>query len=271
MKTIKPEELKLILENHQHWLNRDCVDWETMKADLRNADLYHADLRYADLRYADLRNSYLAYADLRDADLRYTSLYDSDIRGANLYHADLRSANLFYANLLRANLSNANLSDADLGRANLDGACLYNARLINANLCNASMKNAHFERANISHARIDRSSMNEVCPIACPEYGSFIGWKKANEKIIKLEITEDAKRSSAFSRKCRCDKARVVAIENADGTDSGINMIASSYDPSFVYTVGEIVCVDNFDENRCNECAPGIHFFITRQEAVNYY
>ena len=25
-----------------------------------------------------------------------------------------------------------------------------------------------------------------------------------------------------------------------------------------------------FDTNRWNECAPGIHFFITRQEAVNY-
>ena len=28
--------------------------------------------------------------------------------------------------------------------------------------------------------------------------------------------------------------------------------------------------VDNFCENRWNECAPGIHFFINRQEAINY-
>lgn len=28
--------------------------------------------------------------------------------------------------------------------------------------------------------------------------------------------------------------------------------------------------VDNFDENRWNECAAGIHFFITREEAVRY-
>lgn len=28
--------------------------------------------------------------------------------------------------------------------------------------------------------------------------------------------------------------------------------------------------VADFDENRWNECAPGIHFFITRDEAVRY-
>ena len=43
--------------------------------------------------------------------------------------------------------------------------------------------------------------------------GSFIGWKKAKNYIIKLEVLADAKRSSATGRKCRCDKAKVVAIE----------------------------------------------------------
>ena len=44
----------------------------------------------------------------------------------------------------------------------------------------------------------------------------------------------------------------------------------SGYDANFNYKVGETVKVDNFDDDRRNECAPGIHFFITRQEAVNY-
>ena len=34
--------------------------------------------------------------------------------------------------------------------------------------------------------------------------------------------------------------------------------------------VGEIVKVDNFDKDRWNECSPGIHFFMTRDEAVRY-
>lgn len=36
------------------------------------------------------------------------------------------------------------------------------------------------------------------------------------------------------------------------------------------YKVGEMVIPDSFDENRWNECAPGIHHFITRIEAEQY-
>lgn len=33
---------------------------------------------------------------------------------------------------------------------------------------------------------------------------------------------------------------------------------------------GETIHVEDFDTNRWNECATGIHFFITRIEAVAY-
>ena len=36
------------------------------------------------------------------------------------------------------------------------------------------------------------------------------------------------------------------------------------------FPVGETVEVENFDQNRWNECAPGIHHYITRWEAVNH-
>lgn len=44
----------------------------------------------------------------------------------------------------------------------------------------------------------------------------------------------------------------------------------SSYDTDFTYKKGETVHVEDFDTNRWKECAPGIHFFITRIEAVEY-
>ena len=151
----------------------------------------------------------------------------------------------------RANLYGADLSRANLSRANLYGADLYGA--------------------NLSGATIEIALVNKFFPIACPEYGRFIAWKKCRrDTIVKLEVLEDAKRSSAYGRKCRCSSARVLAIENEDGTPAGVTEIASGYDPDFVYKIGEIVSVDNFDTDRRNECAPGIHFFITRQEAVDY-
>ena len=156
----------------------------------------------------------------------------------------------------RADLSGANLSGANLSGANLSGANIYWANLSGANL---------------SRAEIELDLLNKFFPIACPESGSFVGWKKCRDNtVVKLEILADAKRSSAYSRKCRCSAAKVLAIENADGTPYKGNKINSQHDGEFWYTVGEIVSVDNFDEDRRNECAPGIHFFITRQEAVEW-
>ena len=106
--------------------------------------------------------------------------------------------------------------------------------------------------------------------IACPTDGSFIGWKKASGYIVKLQIPEDARRSSAGGEKCRCDKAYVVEIQNADGTKADIDTIHSNRDANFVYTVGATVEVFDFDGDRWNECAPGIHFFIDRRAAVEY-
>lgn len=152
--------------------------------------------------------------------------------------ADLSGANLSGANLSGANLSWADLSGANLSWANLSGA-IYNEHTAFFALC-------------------------------CPEEGSFVGYKKAGGKIVKLQIPKSAKRSSATTRKCRCSKAKVLSITEIDGSDSGITEIRSDLDESFIYKVGETVSVSDFDENRWNECSTGIHFFITRDEAVKY-
>lgn len=106
--------------------------------------------------------------------------------------------------------------------------------------------------------------------MACPTDGSFIGWKKASGYIVKLQIPEDARRSSAGGEKCRCDKAFVIEIQNFDGTNADIETVCSDHDKNFVYTVGATVEVSDFDDDRWNECAPGIHFFIDRRAAVEY-
>ena len=184
----------------------------------------------ADFSCADLSGADLRYADLRYADLRYADLSDANLSDANLRYADLRYADLSDANLSDADLRYANLSDADLSGA----------------------KNIPF------------------IPYACPDTGSFIGYKKANGYIVELEILSDAKRCSATGRKCRCNKAKVLSIQNIYGTISDRKSIPSGYDSNFIYKVGEIVEEPNFCEYRWRECAPGIHFFINRQEAVNY-
>ena len=128
------------------------------------------------------------------------------------------------------------------------------------------------ERANLRNANLRnaKTNMNTIgYNLACPEKGSFIGYKKANGCIIELLILEDAKRSSATTMKCRCNKAKVLDIRDI-GTGDKINVVKSNYDHNFIYEVGEVVSVNDFDDDRWNECSTGIHFFMNRENALKY-
>lgn len=244
-------KLNKILKLHEKWLRGErggkCADLRGQ--DLRCLDLCGANLKYAKLDYADLR-----YACLDTADLSY--------------------ANLEFVKADHASLDNVNLYQANLRGADLTAAILTYASLYDSNLCNA-----RFSGANLGGAILTKAVTNDVVygettaffAICCPEKGSFTGFKRCGDYIVELLIPEDAKRSSATSRECRCDKAKVISITNLDGTDSNLQtVVASDYDREFIYTIGEYVCVSDFDNNRWHECAPGIYFFITRGEAVNY-
>ena len=159
---------------------------------------------------------------------------------------------------------------ADLSHAYLRGADLSYADLSYANLRGANLRGAYLSYADLSYANLRGAKNIPFVPYACPDFGIFIGYKKASGYIVELEIQEDAKRLSATTRKCRCNKAKVLRILNYNRTVADVTEVKSSYDSRFVYKVGEIVSVDNFDENRWNECSTGIHFFINFQEAVNY-
>ena len=241
-------ELKRI--NGEIFFSHECEDNSVVKTidALRRTSFGDFDLSDADLSYANLSNADLSSANLSSADLRSANLSGADLSGADLSSADLRSANLSSADLCSANLSSADLRSADLRSANLSSADLRSA--------------------NLSYAKHNECT-GFLLP-QCPSEGSFVAWKKAGGKVVKLLITDDAKRSSATTLKCRCSKAKVLGIENLDGTDSGLTEIKSNHDENFIYRVGEIVEVDNFDEDRFNECSTGIHFFIAREMAVKY-
>ena len=270
----KPSNIKIgeytldqILERHSHWLNKDCDGWEYMKANLCNANLFNTDLRAVNLSNADLRNTILRNADLCDA-----ILYNSDLRDTNLYNANLSYADLGNTNLRYVNFGCANLHNANLRSANLRNTDLCNANLHNADLRNANLHYADLRFVNLYNADLRNAENIPYIPLACPSEGAFIAWKKLDSYLVKLEIPESAKRSSATTEKCRASKAKVLGIYTLDGKETDLKNIVNRRNAGLElnYIVGETVYPDSFDENRWNECSHGIHFFINKQDAINY-
>ena len=160
-------------------------------------------------------------------------------------------------------------------REDCDGWENMNADLRNADLCNADLRNADLRYADLRNADLRYAYHLEEAtglylPTTCPSDGAFTAWKKCRDGVIaKLLIPATAKRSSASGRKCRASEAIVIALYDKDGNE--VQEAVSQHEDDFIYRTGETVRPTNpFDENRWEECAPGIHFFVTREEAERY-
>jgi len=238
------KEFSKILSDHKKWINDNTkgVRANLSRANLSGADLSRANLYGADLYGANLSRANLYGANLSRADLSGANLSRADLSGANLYGAILSGAILYGANLSGANLYGANLSRADLSGADLSGA----------NLSGADLKNT--KHLYYSHI---------------PEEGAFVVWKKCRyDAIVKLLIPEDAERTSSIvGRKCRASKVKVLGIWDKDGNE--VKDALGLYN-SYRYSVGVEVIPDKYDPDPRVECSNGIHFFVTKQEAVEY-
>lgn len=169
----------------------------------------------------------------------------------------------------------------------------------NEKFIHCSFRNCNFTRCDLTgvtftdcKADVRTTGYYQVCP----EKGEYTAFKKAivvtnnkgktvttqyqnnkyhgktifNYVIVELKIPADAKRSSATTRKCRASKAEVISITSIDGKKKYKKALAA-HSQSFAYEVGKTVIPHNgFSKDRWAECAPGIHHFITRREAVDY-
>ncbi len=175
----------------------------------------------------------------------------ADLSGANLYRADLRGAVLYRADLYGADLRRANLSGVDLSEVNIREANLYMADLSKA-------KNIPY------------------IPMECPSDGAFIGWKRIYDGltnkpvIVMLEIPKTARRSSATTKQCRCDRAWVRGFFTLDGKELKAKKVLNRNYKETEYVLNKMVHPDRFDTNRWNEFSNGIHFFVNKQDAINY-
>jgi hypothetical protein len=192
-----------------------------------------------------------AKSNLSGSDLRGSNLRDSDLRGSDLRGSDLRGSDLRDSNLSDSNLRGSDLSDSNLSGSNLSGS-----NLSDSNLRDSDLRGSDLSGSNLSDSNAAKLSIT-------PE-GDLIGWKKCYGKVIvKLLIPATAKRSNATGRKCRAEYVDVLEVI---GSLEGV----SNHDETTRYIAGQRVTCDSWCEDRWQECAGGIHFFITREEAEEY-
>ena len=60
-----------------------------------------------------------------------------------------------------------------------------------------------------------------------------------------------------------------AVITDLDGNNPIKKIVNDNY-VRLVYKVGEYVYPDSFDEYRWNECSHGIHFFMNKEDAIDY-
>ncbi len=200
---------------------------------LDNMNLSKLDLSWGDFNNISFRNCNFNHSLLEHTKFRNTDFKGSSFKQASLFGADLRGCCLAETDCRGAVFSEALLSDADLR------GLIHDENTV------------HFRHS-------------------CPQTGYFYAYKKCfNDRLVKLLIPKDAKRSSGTSGACRCDKAIVVAISDLDG--KGFYKEAISFvDGNFVYKLGETVYADGFGEDRWLDSSHGIHFWMTEEEALGY-
>ena len=153
----------------------------------------------------------------------------------------------------------------DVNYCTFDHCIFKDCTFYNIYTCTATIKECHFENG------------APYVPTVCPSEGGFIGWKVCinentiNPVLVKLMIPEDAERTSSYGeRKCRCSKAYVVGMYDLNGTPSKVTKAFARY-TNMIYEVGKWVEPDSYNPNREITYTHGIHFFMERQEAINFY
>lgn len=213
-------------------------------------------------------------------DMRFTIFENIDISGMDMTGLDLS----------RSTFEGCNLRGTDFSGSEMDHIGFYDNDLRDMKLCGCNARGCSFRYQDMSG--IDLSGANIYASVledainpdkviiddetrwyrmTCPEEGPFIAWKCCTDlRVVMLLVPADAKRCMATMETGRVSKAKVLSIKSIDETEN-YTWAQSTVDQDFYYEVGKWVEPANgFQEDRWKDSSPGVHFFMDRQQCVDY-
>lgn len=190
--------------------------------------------------------------------------------------------------LSRFTFKDCTFDNCDFISTNLRDSRLTGSRFLSCNFNNASFVGSCWEYIYFELCYFENSNLNLFSwynvrlytPFSLPDHfkdhvnflpeGDFIAYKALKDgKIAELLIPKEAEKSNGFGRKCRASYARVRRIYKPGEKNKELYRGRSLYDDTFLYITGKVVePLDRFDSAWYTECAPGIHFFLTEEEAI---
>jgi hypothetical protein len=249
-----------IIEKHTKWIHS--------QAGGEQAALVEDNLRGMSFRGAELDGAKFLECNLRKADfwgssLQEVNLCGADLRGANFENATLHAALIQKANLRSASLMGAKLYCADLEFADLRGADMRGADLRGSNLSGADLRDADLRNCLLEGANLTDTLFSPYGII--PTHGSFVGWMKAGEYILKIEIPGSAERITPIgSRTCRADKA--VVLNSFDQSETEQFYIGKNNSSLKSFSRGATLYSNDYNADP-RIVRSGIEFFMTFEEA----
>jgi uncharacterized protein YjbI with pentapeptide repeats len=267
------------------------IESNLINAEIRNCTLNSVNMSGADICSAffynctiidgTLNNCKAEHLIFEKSTLSCSCLYKFNANNSNfcqsfLKHLDVQDSTFEKTKFNHCNVNFSNFQRSIFQKTFFDKSyfnnCSFRCSVLKESISfDSSFPNCLLEDACILNVKHNNASF--VIHSVCPSDGAFIAWKTImfgkDIHLIKLLIPEDAERSSSTTRKCRASKAVVLDIENLS-KNTHVDEIVNTRYVATLYKVGEEVIPDSWDNNRWNECSHGIHFFITREEAINY-
>lgn len=202
---------------------------------------------------------------------------------------DLTGAKFSGCNLTHVAFRDCDLTDALFIDANLVGTdfwiCKVSCNVIYRDYLDLKIPTLLYDnqlRADYSFCDIDNNEilmLRDIQRYIYTEHQELIGYKVVesetcprNVLICELLIPSYAKRIVIEGGKCRCDIAKVRRLYTMNGEDfKGRARPFIQSDSNLRYEVGKNVCADFYDDCIYIDCSGGIHFFMTEQEARDFY
>ena len=204
----------------------------------------------------------------------YESITESRFIGANL-----RETRFIGIDISWVGFSLANLSTSVFDRCYFNEVSFRGANLVDAVFINCKFKDCDFTAANLYNTRFT------ACNLPLKEYmkgkvltEDIIGYKGIRQRqpshigmaIATLKIPKGAMVFSINGDKCRTNKAIVLDISSVYNPEKKKYDRGRSIHNGMSYYVGDEFTIHNFDCQYNKECSTGIHFFMSREEAINY-